>query len=209
MADEPIPEPTEAQRIRRQVARDAWSDVAKSLFRGEGDPETREAAFRQFLQTADVYADTRDYLNVPDEAGEYRDALIRILSRISKGWGRWISCSAGWYPIICELDADLAELDGAYVLHQVKEKFGGLRYHAYSERYRGRDTPFHDLIKAAVERSQRTCESCGAPGRLCETCCPGEGWRRVQTLCDDCASSGAGDRIGRIYFPVEPSEPSN
>ena len=42
--------------------------------------------------------------------------------------GRWISCGAGWYPLLIELHADLVALDHDYVVEQVKEKFGTLRF---------------------------------------------------------------------------------
>jgi hypothetical protein len=34
-----------------------------------------------------------------------------------------------WYPLLVELDEQLGALLPNYVLHQVKEKFGGLRYY--------------------------------------------------------------------------------
>jgi len=51
------------------------------------------------------------------------------MMRIPDGWGRCISCDAGWYPIIVELDAALANLDPNYEVQQVKEKYGTLRYY--------------------------------------------------------------------------------
>lgn len=68
-------------------------------------------------------------VNVPKDAGEYEDGLRRIMSRIPERWGRWISCDKGWYPLIIELDEKLAEVFPEYEVHQVKEKFGTLRYY--------------------------------------------------------------------------------
>lgn len=68
-------------------------------------------------------------VHVPEDAGEYAEALRSILLRIPDGWGRWISCDRGWYPLLVELDEQLRALLPNYVLHQVKEKFGGLRYY--------------------------------------------------------------------------------
>lgn len=70
-----------------------------------------------------------DTIHVPEDAGDHADDLRRILSRIPPRWGRWISCSSGWYPLIIELDKKLAEIFPDYELHQVKEKFGTLRYY--------------------------------------------------------------------------------
>lgn len=66
---------------------------------------------------------------VPDDAGEYRDGLAKILRRIPPRWGRYISVRAGWYPLIIALDEELAAIEPDYGLCQVKEKFGGLRYY--------------------------------------------------------------------------------
>ena len=68
-------------------------------------------------------------LHVPPDAGPYAPALERILRRIPDGWGRWISHNAGWYQIVAILDERLAAIDPDYVVHQVKEKFGTLRYY--------------------------------------------------------------------------------
>jgi hypothetical protein len=68
-------------------------------------------------------------LHVPNDAGEHADALRGMLVRIPDGWGCWISCDRGWYPLLVELDEQLRTLLPDYVVHQVKEKFGGLRYY--------------------------------------------------------------------------------
>ncbi len=70
-----------------------------------------------------------DAVHVPEDAGEHAGALRGILLRIPDGWGRWISCDRGWYPLLVELDEQLHRVLPNYVLHQVKEKFGGLRYY--------------------------------------------------------------------------------
>jgi hypothetical protein len=77
-------------------------------------------------------SDPNSFLNqyhVPEDAGEHAEDLIKILERIPLRWGRWISCGPGWYPLIIELDNKLAEIFSNYELHQVKEKFGTLRYY--------------------------------------------------------------------------------
>jgi hypothetical protein len=77
-------------------------------------------------------SDPNSFLNqyhVPEDAGEHAEDLRKILERIPLRWGRWISCGPGWYPFIIELDRKLAEIAPDYQLHQVKEKFGTLRYY--------------------------------------------------------------------------------
>ena len=68
-------------------------------------------------------------LHVPEDAGEHADALRGMLVRIPDGWGRWIRCDRGWYPLLVELDEQLRALLPNYELDQVKEKYGGLRYY--------------------------------------------------------------------------------
>ena len=68
-------------------------------------------------------------IHIPENSGEYAEDIRKILSRIPPRWGRWISCDKGWYPLVIELDQKLAEIYPDYELHQVKEKFGTLRYY--------------------------------------------------------------------------------
>lgn len=58
------------------------------------------------------------------------------------------------------------------IVHQIKEKFGGLRFY-----YEGGDEQVFGMVRMAEAWASRTCEQCGEPGTLR----PG-GW--VQTLCD-------------------------
>lgn len=66
---------------------------------------------------------------IPSDAGEYAEGLSKILSRIPPRWGRWIQCDKGWYPLLCELDEKITEIFPDYEVHQVKEKYGTLRYY--------------------------------------------------------------------------------
>lgn len=58
------------------------------------------------------------------------------------------------------------------VVHQIKEKFGGLRFY-----YQGGDQRIRGMVEMAEVWAYRTCETCGAPGRQ-----RSGGWLR--TLCD-------------------------
>lgn len=53
----------------------------------------------------------------------------QIEDRIPDYWGKVLDIPESWYPLVTELDAALALLSPDYVVHQVKEKFGGLRYY--------------------------------------------------------------------------------
>ncbi len=188
--DDPIRELTAAEQIALRTARAALDSAIT-----DPDPEAREAAWSQFLQVGSVYADTRDSVHLPDDAGEYADGLRAIMQRIPEGWGRWISCGPGWYPMLVELDSVLAQLDPEYEVRQVKEKFGGLCYYAHTGRPELREA-FRAAIREAEDRSAVTCELCGEPGSLHQTGLSPARW--VKTLCPACAARG---HRGRTYYP--------
>ncbi|OBB25535.1 hypothetical protein A5763_18930 [Mycolicibacterium fortuitum] len=187
MSDENDLEMTEAERASLAASRAAIGDLAHALVEG-ADPESAEAALaaaRQANTKLDLDS-LRDKLHVPDDAGEYEDGLRAIMMRIPDGWGRWISCSRGWYPIVIELDRALAAIDPAYEVHQVKEKYAGLRYYfGTSESITDADRKRMDaLVDEAEEKCERTCELCGEPGVRHVT---PHGWYR--TLCARCAAA--------------------
>jgi hypothetical protein len=103
-------------------------------------------------------------------------ALSQIVARIPSGWGRWIDVGPGWHAIIIELDEAIAKHFPDYEVHQVKEKFGGLRYYCSVDA----DETVDALITQAEARASSTCESCGGPGRLCVD----RGW--YKTTCASC-----------------------
>ncbi len=138
------------------------------------------------------FADSLNAIHMPEDAGEHAAALEAIMQRIPDGWGRWISCDAGWYPVIIELDRDLAALDPDYELHQVKEKFGGLRFYANSRN----DNPEHrEAFNARIRQAEQvcasTCETCGAPGKLHDE------FAWLRTLCDQHAEARTADEAAR------------
>ena len=121
-----------------------------------------------------------------------------MLARIPDGWGRWISCGCGWYSLLVKLDEQLRALLPNYELHQVKEKFGGLRYYwepgeTIHDDLERRAELAEQLVTAAEGRAGVTCELCGAAGRLHRT--PAR-WPCYKTLCPACA-----EREG--YLPCE------
>ena len=103
------------------------------------------------------------------------------MSTTAMCWG--FECGDGWYNII---DAACAQImNRAYnnrlnnvkfpevVATQVKEKYGTLRFY-----YNGGDDYVDGVVSMAESMSERTCETCGAPGKLRQG-----GWYR--TLCDE------------------------
>ena len=87
-----------------------------------------------------------------------------------------VDVGPGWYDIIIRLNEQIASLVPDYEVHQIKEKFGGLRYYisSVSDDVSKR---VYALIDAAEAESYRTCEECGEPGKRTES-----GW--VRTLCN-------------------------
>ena len=171
-----FPEPDEP---RENALRAAVHDLAVDAVDGDATQEELVAAMEAVRQ---VPIDTKRMLNalhIPDDAGEHEEALRALLERIPDGWGRWIQCGAGWYPILARLEERLGQIDPDYQVHQIKEKFGTLRFY-----WAGRDYNVGEAVVADAEaESARTCERCGSPGNLRKR----RGWLR--TLCDSCARS--------------------
>jgi hypothetical protein len=114
-----------------QARWDALADTVGQMASATGDAEGFQAAFNAMTHVGRGI-DHQQILNamhVPKDAGEHTEALRGMLVRIPDGWGRWISCDRGWYPLLVELDEQLRTLLPNYELHQVKEKYGGLRYY--------------------------------------------------------------------------------
>jgi hypothetical protein len=200
MTDErEIPELTETEKARWDAIRSTIDAMAKGLTEGTLDAEGLAATTAK-LQQVDV--DLKRILNslhIPEDAGEFRDALAAILHRIPDNWGRWISCDAGWYPLITRLDAALSALDPDYQIHQIKEKFGTLRYYAETEiEDESRRARFHGLIAEAERQSATTCERCSAPGELCAVGATGPWYKTLCPVCTDALSAES----GRRYVPV-------
>lgn len=85
----------------------------------------------------------------------------------------------GWRPIIEDLHAAIMRIAPEYKVHQIKEKFGGLRYYVgvlppeVSEQV-------YSLIRIAENKSEKTCERCGNYGKNQNA----GGW--WLTICDPC-----------------------
>ncbi len=85
----------------------------------------------------------------------------------------------GWYGILEWLNEELAKLDPNYKISQIKEKFGTLRFYADPTADCTDTDKFYALIDEAENKSEKTCESCGKPGKL-----GGKGW--VSVACEEC-----------------------
>ncbi|MFT4233911.1 MAG: hypothetical protein QM607_02735 [Microbacterium sp.] len=165
MSDDEISELTETERERWRAAQDSIQQFAYATLYGDTEGA---AALQGQMRSIDIdLARIRDSLHGPEDAGEYAFALETILRRIPDGWGRWISCPAGWYPLIVVLDRQLAQLDPDYEVHQVKKKYGTLRFYAEPSNDSVDREEFDRLIDETEKRSESAREQCGALGMLC------------------------------------------
>lgn len=202
MSDENDLEMTPEEKASLAASRAAIGDLAHALVEG-ADPETAEAALAAARQAnTKISLDSlRDKLHVPADAGEYEDGLRAIMMRIPDGWGRWISCSKGWYPIVVELDQALVAIDPDYTVHQCKEKLGGLRYYfGTSESITEADHHrMRELVREAEARCAEACEHCGEPGvRHARS----SGW--LKTLCPSCAAGANYEPLGELVNDLGP-----
>lgn len=118
--------------------------------------------------------DPSEGVDAPPPVPEWIADLRR---RTPKGW-YGLDAPKGWYPLIERLHAAIVERFPDYEVHQIKEKFGTLRYYCSVD---GNDEVFA-LITAAEAESARTCQKCGAEATTNNT----GGW--YATLCVSCAA---------------------
>jgi hypothetical protein len=166
-----IPELTEAQKIRLRATVSDMTDMSAGLRAGTASADDVESTLSR-LFSCHIDRDTMiNAVHVPADAGPYCPALETILRRIPDGWGRWIRHDAGWYPIVVGCDQRLAAIDPDYVVHQVKEKFGTLRYYCTpsGDPTTEMSDTFDDITTEAARVSAITCERCGQPGALHQT----------------------------------------
>lgn len=171
MVSEP-PDLDDTERTRWKAVRSAIGELAQAVLAGTVDEDGVTATMEQ-LRSIDVESNKfRDALHVPEGAGQYAARLEALLRRIPDGWGRWLSCDAGWFELIVDLDAALSALDPDYRVEQVKEKFGTLRYYcAPSSEDADVWCRFDDLVRVAEDRSAETAngaaDSAGCAARRC------------------------------------------
>lgn len=106
-----------------------------------------------------------DDLYLPEDVDEdMKQDFIEILQKIPDGWGRWITCDKGWYKLVIDTHKKLKYIDPDYEIHQIKEKFGGLRYYYHcSVPYKSIQREIMDaIVESAESNAEKTCEACGA-----------------------------------------------
>lgn len=87
----------------------------------------------------------------------------------------------GWDKIIIDCHNSIITIDPDYVIHQIKEKFGTLRYYIASSHVDR--NKIDEIIRKAEQLSAVTCERCGETGKLDREAY----W--IKTLCPECTTT--------------------
>lgn len=112
---------------------------------------------------------------MPNNVSDIKD----LLTKYEIPWPRsGASVGDGWLPLVEQLIVDLIAINWNKDCHQIKEKFGGLRF------YIGEATEeMHTLIAKYEGLSTKTCEDCGGvASKHIKN-------RWMTTMCDDCFAS--------------------
>lgn len=96
---------------------------------------------------------------------QIRDRNIpkEIDDRIPDGWKGNSFIPPGWRNLVRMLNKELLEVAPNYELHQVKSKFGTLRYYIDLDFVEGDETQdkVYEIIDKYEQLSAHTCEVCG------------------------------------------------
>ena len=122
------------------------------------------------------------------EVSEFTHTLCRQMESVREKTGVYPECGKGWAPLLLSLIEAIEKLEVPYIVGQVKEKFGGLRFYWHIPMNAELGKPLVDdpsryarlqrLIDNAEQESFGICEVCGRPGSVRE-----EGW--ISTRCED------------------------
>ena len=96
---------------------------------------------------------------------EYPEYLAPILDRFDPTFPQAIDCGKGWWPILADIDTQLAKIDPDYRIYQIKEKFGGLRYY-FAPSFPDRAPQMNALVTEFEHKCAQTCEATGKEGVL-------------------------------------------
>lgn len=120
---------------------------------------------------------------------ERHEKMKPILDRIPPEWGKYLP-EVGWDDLLLEANSELEKIDPDYIIAQVKQKFGELRFYTFhsdefSESESDMDRQaFQEIITEVEEKSTRTCEHCGKDAVR-------RSGGRISVLCDDHAKVDA------------------
>jgi hypothetical protein len=130
-----------------------------------------------------------------DMTKDGRNVMKKEREKIGSFWpiAYGIECCDGWYELLDELMEKIqeADKDKTVVIHQIKEKLGGLRFYydgggmrldiagCPSLKINDNHINVDDIINEYEAKSYVTCEICGKPAKLCSS----SGW--LKTVCKD------------------------
>lgn len=123
------------------------------------------------------------YKCIWDDA-EFGDLLSRWDPTIEEKY-RVIDCGYGWGDIIRRCHAELLAMDPEYVIVQIKEKFGMLRYYFTPSKHEY-FAPMEEVSFRYEKESVHICEVCGKDGALRRN--KGIG-AHARTVCEDHGSA--------------------
>ena len=91
-----------------------------------------------------------------------------LKNKFVETWPKIIDVNEGWYQLIVDCDKEICEIDPDYMIYQIKEKFGKLRYYHKSSKAFNEETYLktYSIIKKYENISACTCEATGQPGIL-------------------------------------------
>jgi hypothetical protein len=104
--------------------------------------------------------------------------IKNLTKKFAPGYYQSIDVDEGWYQIVLDCDKELSAIDPDYIILQVKQKFGGLRYYCQSSQP---DNPelfaqINSIIKKYENIAAVTCEVTGNPGVLMKS---ETGWHKT------------------------------
>ena len=91
--------------------------------------------------------------------------MQHILDRFAPLWSKTISCMEGWYELIFQCDKELSAIDPDYKIHQIKKKFGSLRYY-FEASDASKSDSMNNVVREYELKSLRVCEMTGRAGAL-------------------------------------------
>lgn len=191
----------EAEKASLDASRAAIGDLAHALVEG-ADPETAEAtlaAARQANTKLDLDS-LRDKIHMPKDARGFEDGLRRIMLRIPDGWGRWISCSRGWYPSSSSSTSSSPRSTLRTLCIGARRSWVGCAITSEPpSRLLRRTVSGCARWRAGLGAFEVACELCGAPGvrHALST-----GW--LKTLYPDCATEKGYERLGELVNDLTP-----
>jgi hypothetical protein len=100
------------------------------------------------------------------EETEVERKIAHIESLMHKDYTGYIECDHGWDELIIKCHEELIALDPNYVLIQIKQKFGGLRYYFETEADNRTRLKMYEVTGRYEALSLKTCEVTGEAGVL-------------------------------------------